>query len=56
MENKKRKNEIVKQEESANTPQTMINLAINKGADLDKLEKLLTLQERWEKNEDSQSV
>jgi len=32
-------------------PSQVIELAISKGADLDKLEKLLTLQERWERNE-----
>lgn len=32
-------------------PKGMIELAISKGADLDKLEKLLTLQERWDANE-----
>lgn len=36
---------------SDNTPQAMIKHALSKGADLDKLEKLLTLQERWEANE-----
>jgi len=33
------------------TPLTMLNMAIEQGADLDKLEKLMELQERWEKNE-----
>jgi len=33
------------------TPVEMIALAVNSGADLDKIEKLLTLQERWEANE-----
>ena len=33
------------------TPSSMIELAVSKGADLDKLEKLLTLQERYEANE-----
>ena len=32
-------------------PSQLIERAIDKGADLDKLEKLLTLQERWEANE-----
>ena len=39
--------EVVKHE----APADLISQAISKGADLDKLEKLLTLQERWEKNE-----
>ena len=34
-----------------NSPAEMIRLAVKDGADLDKLEKLLTLQERWEANE-----
>lgn len=33
------------------SPAEMINLAISGGADLDKLEKLLIIQERWEANE-----
>lgn len=37
--------------DAGNTPQDMIRLALSQGADLDKLEKLLTLQERWEANE-----
>lgn len=32
-------------------PAAMIELAITKGADLEKLEKILELQERWESNE-----
>ncbi|HDY68914.1 MAG TPA: single-stranded DNA-binding protein [Candidatus Scalindua sp.] len=32
-------------------PSALIQLAIDKGADLDKLEKILALQERWEANE-----
>jgi len=32
-------------------PSAMIELAIEKGADLDKLEKIMELQERWEANE-----
>ena len=39
--------EIVRQQ----APSTMIELAISQGSDLEKLEKLLELQERWEKNE-----
>lgn len=34
-----------------NSPAEMIRLAVSGGADLEKLEKLLTLQERWEANE-----
>ena len=34
-----------------NSPADMIRLAVEGKADLDKLEKLLTLQERWEANE-----
>jgi hypothetical protein len=33
------------------SPSTLIELAINQGVDLDKIEKMLVLQERWEKNE-----
>lgn len=35
----------------AATPDYMIQLAIEKGADIDKLEKLLALKERWEASE-----
>lgn len=47
------KNEIQKTDSNtpSNTPQDMIRLAIASGTDLDKLEKLLVLQERWEANE-----
>lgn len=34
-----------------NSPAEMIRMAVSGGADLDKLEKLLALQERWEANE-----
>lgn len=37
--------------EKKSTPADMIRLAVESGADLDKLEKLLGLQERWETNE-----
>lgn len=37
--------------EKGNSPAEMIRAAVTGGADLDKLEKLLTLQERWEANE-----
>jgi len=46
--------EVVERKETAlknETPSDMIRLAVMQGADLDKLEKLLTLQERWEANE-----
>ena len=33
------------------TPAGMLQIAVEQGADLDKLEKLMELQERWEKNE-----
>ncbi|MCF6327562.1 MAG: ERF family protein [Devosiaceae bacterium] len=33
------------------TPMTMLNMAIQKGADMDQVEKLMALQERWEANE-----
>lgn len=45
MENK----EIV--ESKNNSPAEMFKIAVSGGADLDKLDKLLTLQERWEANE-----
>jgi hypothetical protein len=37
--------------ETNKSPSEMIQQAISSGADLEKLEKLLELQERWEKNE-----
>ena len=40
-----------KKEIPENSPAEMIRLAVAGGADLEKLEKLLTLQERWEANE-----
>lgn len=42
-------NEIVAQQ--TNSPAEMIRMAVAGGADLDKLEKLLALQERWEAGE-----
>ena len=42
-------NEIVAQ--PSKTPAELIQIAITGGADLDKLEKLMVLQERWEANE-----
>lgn len=49
-------NEIVIQQPAAVstqqvTPMDMLNLAVQQGADLDRLEKLMALQERWEANE-----
>jgi hypothetical protein len=45
-----KKTEIVNVE-ARREPSTLIELAIEKGSDLDKLEKLLTLKERYEANE-----
>jgi hypothetical protein len=36
---------------TAITPMSMLNMAVSQGADLDKLEKLMALQERYEANE-----
>lgn len=46
-------NNVVVREETqpAVTPMQMINLAVSQGADIDKLEKLMQLQIRWEENE-----
>ena len=41
----------IKKVDGNETPARLIQLAMDKGADLEKLEKLLTLQERYEKNE-----
>lgn len=38
-------------EKVAITPMSMLQIAVEQGADLDKLEKLMELQERWEANE-----
>lgn len=43
--------DIVEVKETRMGPSALIELAISKGADLDKLEKLLTLQERYEATE-----
>ncbi len=52
---KEEKKEMVKKDDVVETriatPAEMIKDAVAKGTDLDKLEKLLTLQERWEKNQ-----
>ena len=45
------KHEIIAQPQMGTSPAAMIQLAIAGKADLDKLEKLLELQERWEANE-----
>ena len=37
--------------EAAITPMQMLQIAVEQGADLDKLQKLMDLQERWEANE-----
>ena len=42
---------VVPMAQAAITPMAMINLAVQQGADIDKLTKLMDLQERWEKNE-----
>lgn len=36
---------------AAITPMQMLNMAVEKGASIEQLDKLMTLQERWEKNE-----
>ena len=41
----------VEQHTMAITPMDMLRLAVEKGADLDKLQQLMGLQERWEANE-----
>jgi hypothetical protein len=48
VEQKKVKKEVMP---VGNTPADMIRMAVSGGADLVQLEKLLELQERWEKNE-----
>ena len=42
--------ELVTQQ-TAITPMSMLQMAVSQNADLDKLEKLMALQERWEANE-----
>ena len=42
---------VMKLEEEESTPKTLIALAVNKGVSVEVLEKLLTLQERWEANQ-----
>ena len=43
--------EVIKKEEIKVSPSALIELAVSKGADLEKLEKLLALQERYEATE-----
>lgn len=43
--------QIVETQSKAVTPMDMLQMAVSQGADLDKLEKLMALQERWEANE-----
>ena len=45
------KQEIQKVETRSTSPAELIKAAVSGGADLEKLEKLLTLQERWEAGE-----
>ncbi|MDD5135289.1 MAG: ERF family protein, partial [Phycisphaerae bacterium] len=45
------KNEAWAPESIPATPATLLNIAINQGADLDRLEKLMELQSRWEANQ-----
>src|SRR6185437_3002995 len=42
---------LVPETSSAITPMEMLSVAVSQNADLDKLTKLMELQERWEKNE-----
>lgn len=44
-------NKAVVVQNVAATPATLLSMAVQQGADLDKLEKLMQLQERWEANE-----
>jgi hypothetical protein len=41
----------IQRETSPVTPMTMLEIAVNKGADIDQLTKLMELQERWEATE-----
>jgi hypothetical protein len=45
------KKDLVVQPQTAITPMAMLQMAVSQNADLDKLEKLMQLQERYEKNE-----
>lgn len=42
--------ELVKQDEAQISPMALIQIAVSQGADIDKLAKLMELQERWEAN------
>lgn len=44
-------NEVVPVESKQMNPMGLIEMAVSQNADIDKLEKLMVLQERWEKNE-----
>lgn len=43
--------QIVSIPKAAATPMALLQIAVEQGADIDKLEKLMALQERWEANE-----
>jgi ERF superfamily len=43
--------QIVSIPKAAATPMSLLQIAVEQGADIDKLEKLMALQERWEANE-----
>ena len=43
--------ELAETQNGAITPMVMLQMAVQKGADLDQMEKLMGLQERWEANE-----
>jgi len=52
MENSDDKNvQVIQPQNTAITPMVMLHMAVQQGADIDKLEKLMALQERYEKNE-----
>lgn len=43
--------QVIQREPSEMTPRNLLALAVQQGADLDRLERLMALQERWEANE-----
>lgn len=43
-------NEVITQERTMTTPATLLQMAVQQNADVDKLEKLMDLQQRWEKD------
>lgn len=47
----KQTSEVVEQSSNTVTPMAMLNTAVQQGADIEKLEKLMALQERYEANE-----